>query len=110
MKATFKADERGRNGSCEIFAAAVSGGGKTTISKKLTDRLNEARVLYLDEYETEGPSDFGKWAKDKGDYNEWDISSFMRDVKRVVEEGDSHYLILDYPFSYLNINLYRYAA
>ncbi|WP_245808927.1 zeta toxin family protein [Shouchella patagoniensis] len=43
-----------------IAIAAVSGGGKTPIAKKLTDRLTEAIVLHFDEYKTEGPSDFGK--------------------------------------------------
>jgi uridine kinase len=38
-----------------IAAAAVSGGGKTTIATKLNQSLKNSRALYFDNYDFKGP-------------------------------------------------------
>lgn len=81
-----------------IAVAAVSGGGKTTVTKKLKERLPGAEALFFDAYEFEGaPENITEWVEKGPDYNQWNLGPLMEDIRSVRQAS---FLILDYPFSY----------
>ncbi|MCR2822245.1 hypothetical protein [Lederbergia panacisoli] len=92
-----------------ISVAAVSGGGKTTITKELMKRLDNSKALYFDDYEfRESPADICKWVEDGADYNEWNLEPFTTDVCSILDDPTVNYIILDYPFAYLNNGMSDY--
>jgi uridine kinase len=84
-----------------IAIAAISGGGKTTITKQLKRMLPNSKSLLFDEYDVKGPDDFIKWIESGGDPDEWDLSPLIRDIKELRRQA-LDYIILDYPFAYLH--------
>lgn len=91
-----------------ISIAAVSGGGKTSLTQKLLQVLPNARALYFDEYDFEQkPDDIMKWLHEGADYNEWNLKPMIDDVEQIIHE-QIDYLILDYPMSYLNEQMQDY--
>ncbi|MZQ83054.1 hypothetical protein GQF01_13150 [Paenibacillus sp. 5J-6] len=86
-----------------ISISAVSGGGKTTITNQLHAALNNSEALYFDDYEfTDCPEDICEWVHRGADYNEWHLTPLIEDVKRHLCNKNTSYILLDYPFSYLN--------
>ncbi|MFI8708605.1 uridine kinase [Bacillus sp. NPDC077411] len=85
-----------------ISISAVSGGGKTTVTKELANRLNNAKTFHFDDYNLEGPSDICEWMEKGANYNEWNVSPIMIDIESLLNDAVVDYIILDYPFSYLN--------
>lgn len=85
-----------------ISISAVSGGGKTTVTKKLASRLNNAKALHFDEYDLEGPNDICKWVEEGANYDEWNVKPIIKDIHSLLKDPNINYIILDYPFSYLN--------
>ena len=86
-----------------ISIAALSGGGKTTIVSALKERLAHSAVIFWDDYgdEVDLDRDINEWSANGGDCNEWHTEPFAADIKRVLNES-YEYIILDYPFGYLN--------
>jgi uridine kinase len=86
-----------------ISIAAQSGGGKTTIVTALKERLANSAVIYWDDYgdEVDPKRDINDWAVDGFDCNEWNTQPVATDVERLLNEPFD-YIILDYPFGYLN--------
>ncbi|WP_375140494.1 hypothetical protein [Cohnella herbarum] len=92
-----------------ISISSVSGGGKTTITNLLKEKLVSATALYFDDYDfEESPNDICDWVDRGANYNEWNLSPFTRDVISLLENKDLKYVLLDYPFSYLNISMREY--
>ncbi|WP_459503176.1 nucleoside/nucleotide kinase family protein [Bacillus sp. C1] len=85
-----------------ISISAVSGGGKTTVTKRLANRLNNSKVVHFDEYDLEGPNDICKWVEKGANYDEWNVNPIIKDIKSLLNDSIINYIILDYPFSYLN--------
>lgn len=94
-----------------IAIAAVSGGGKTTVTRRLAEVL-KAEVLHFDDYNLEGaPEDFIHWVSQGSDYNVWNVEPIISDIHKLssAQEGEvPPYIILDYPFSYLNDQMKAY--
>ncbi|MEI5906591.1 hypothetical protein WAK64_05915 [Bacillus spongiae] len=84
-----------------IAIAGVSGGGKTTVAKKLTAKLQKANVLYFDDYQFEGPEDIIDWVDRGANYNEWNLSPLISDIN-TLRDQQLDYIVLDFPFSYKN--------
>jgi uridine kinase len=82
-----------------ISIAALSGGGKTTVAAALKDRLAKSVVIYWDDYGDEVDPDCD--INDVQDYNEWNTKPMAADIKRLLNEPHD-YIILDYPFGYMN--------
>lgn len=82
-----------------IAIAGVSGGGKTTIVKHLNERLHNSKILFFDDYDFDGPSDIIDWVDKGANYDEWDLSPLIRDLKGLQSEP-LEYIIIDYPFAY----------
>ena len=82
-----------------IAIAAVSGGGKTTVTKLLNQKCENSKALYYDDYDINGPDDIVNWIDGGGDPNEWDLTPFIKDLDILLNET-LDYIILDFPFSY----------
>lgn len=55
-----------RNFSIVIAIAAVSGGGKTTITSNLKEKLQNCKTLFFDDYNFDGPNDIIEWIDNGG--------------------------------------------
>lgn len=85
-----------------IAINAISGGGKTTITKELVKCYSNAEALYFDDrdYDLEsGISDIGKWMSEGADANEFHLELFAEDMEKILQLSPD-YLFLDYPFGY----------
>ncbi|OPH55977.1 hypothetical protein BC351_29215 [Paenibacillus ferrarius] len=86
-----------------ISIAAVSGGGKTTITNQLLGKLNNSKALYFDEYDFKDcPDDICDWVSRGADYNEWNLAPLIKDIQVHLNNKSLKYILLDYPFAYLN--------
>lgn len=85
-----------------ISIAAVSGGGKTTITSRLSQVLNNSNTIYFDDYDLEGPDDIIEWIERGADCNEWNLEPLITDVSKLVSSENVEYILLDYPFSRLH--------
>lgn len=93
-----------------ISIAAVSGGGKTAITKQLNDKLIHSKVLCFDDYEFEGPEDICEWVENGADYKEWNLTPLINDLQLLISNHYSplNFIILDYPFSYLHNEMSKF--
>lgn len=82
-----------------IAIAGVSGGGKTTITNYLNDKLQNSKILSFDYYDFEGPADIIDWVDKGANYNEWNLDPLIHDVEALLKEP-LEYILLDYPFAY----------
>ncbi|QWG33689.1 hypothetical protein [Bacillus mycoides] len=86
-----------------ISIAAVSGGGKTTITESLTHELTNSKALYFDSYKFDNcPADICKWIDDGANYDEWLLTPLITDIQHLLQNSNLDYIIVDYPFAYLN--------
>lgn len=92
-----------------ISISAVSGGGKTTITNQMKASLPNSKSLFFDDYQFEdSPEDICEWVKRGADYNEWILTPMIKDVQLHVNEKSARYILLDYPFAYLNEAMSEY--
>ncbi|MUK90216.1 AAA family ATPase [Ornithinibacillus sp. L9] len=82
-----------------IAVGGVSGGGKTTVSNHLHERLSNSKLLHFDDYNFEGPNDIIDWVDRGANYDEWNLDPFIRDINTLLKES-LDYIFLDYPFAY----------
>ncbi|MEK4742615.1 MULTISPECIES: hypothetical protein [unclassified Bacillus (in: firmicutes)] len=86
-----------------ISIAAVSGGGKTTITESLAHELKNSKALYFDRYKFDNsPVDICKWIDDGANYDEWVLTPLINDIQHFIQASNLDYIIVDYPFAYLN--------
>lgn len=88
-----------------IAISAISGGGKTTITTQLGQVLDNAKIIYFDEYDIEGPTDIIDWVERGYNCNEWNLEQIISDLNNYILSGNSEYILLDYPFARLHDNL-----
>ncbi|XEC97315.1 hypothetical protein AB6A23_12615 [Paenibacillus tarimensis] len=74
-----------------IAIAAVSGGGKTTITSRLGQVLSNSKTIFFDDYEFEGPVDIIDWVERGADCNEWNIDLLISDMLNSVSSKKSFY-------------------
>jgi uridine kinase len=82
-----------------IAIAAVSSGGKTTITSHLSERLTNAKALYFDDYDLEQPDDIIDWVERGADSNEFIIHPILADIAKLSNSNEVSYIVLDYPFA-----------
>ncbi|MYL57213.1 hypothetical protein GLW20_06815 [Virgibacillus halodenitrificans] len=82
-----------------IAIAGVSGGGKTAVTTSLVQKLSNSKALYFDDYDFDGPDDIICWVESGSDYNQWDLTPFIRDLE-VLGNQQLNYIVLDFPFAY----------
>lgn len=92
-----------------IAIASVSGGGKTTVTNELKDRLPLSTAIYFDDYDfEEGPEDYFQWVQNGADYNDWDVETLANDIEPLLTKRSLNYVLLDYPFAYKNNRIKQY--
>ena len=92
-----------------IAIAAVSGGGKTTVTNELKNRLSLSTIIYFDDYDfEEGPEDYFQWVQSGADYNAWNIEALANDIEPLLTQNNWNYILLDYPFAYKNDKITPY--
>ena len=92
-----------------ISIAAVTAGGKTTVVNELKKHLPRCASLHFDDYSFEGEvEDFHQWVLDGADYDVWDLSPLKADIEKIMDSNAYDYLLLDYPFAYLNTQIRGY--
>ncbi|MBW3494067.1 hypothetical protein [Bacillus sp. FDAARGOS_1420] len=92
-----------------ISIAAVSGGGKTTITESLAHELKNSKALYFDRYKFDNcPADICKWIDDGANYDEWVLTPLIHDIQHLIRDGNVDYIIVDYPFAYLNSEMRQF--
>lgn len=88
-----------------ISVAAVSGGGKTTVTKRLAEILNRSKALYFDDYEFSGePDDLCEWVAQGADCNVWNLSPLRSELQflSLCHKPPLDFIVMDYPFAYLH--------
>ncbi|WP_394186774.1 nucleoside/nucleotide kinase family protein [Metabacillus halosaccharovorans] len=90
-----------------IAIAAVSGGGKTTITKLLNQKLHNSKPLFFDDYDFNGPDDIVVWVDKGGDPNEWDLTPLIKDLQALLTEP-IEYIVIDFPFSYKHYQVSKF--
>jgi uridine kinase len=88
-----------------IAIAAVSGGGKTTVTSRLSQVLNNSKTFYFDDYDFEGPDDIIDWVERGADCNEWNLEPLISDLRNLMSAEEVEFIIIDYPFARLHKNL-----
>jgi len=84
--------------SCVIAISAISGGGKTTLTKALLPRLPGARALHFDDIPGRLlPMDYCEWSESGADYSLWNLSALEDGLRRLLAEKTA-YILVDYPF------------
>jgi uridine kinase len=96
-----------RNSPFVIAISGVSGGGKTTITTLLKEKLNSSKALYFDDYSFDGPEDIREWVESGSDYNAWDLSPLIMDIETLMTQS-MEYMVLDYPFAYKHAVMSRF--
>lgn len=92
-----------------ITIAAVSGGGKTTITERLTQKLTNSKALYFDSYNFPNcPADICKWIDEGANYDEWVLTPLIKDIQHLIRDSNVDYIIVDYPFAYLNSEMRQF--
>lgn len=94
-----------------IAIAAVSGGGKTTITTQLNQKFPKSKALYFDEYDFEGPEDILGWVERGADCHEWNLSPMLNDLISMLTVSPKQqldFIFLDYPFAYMHKYLKEY--
>lgn len=93
-----------------IAIAAVSGGGKTTITTQLNKKLHKSKALFFDDYEFDGPNGICDWVERGADYNEWNLTPLINDLCSLLSNSvlSLDYILLDYPFAYKHSEMSKY--
>lgn len=92
-----------------IAISSISGGGKTTIVEKLNEELPNSEALYFDEYDLEGPKSLIDWMNRGANYNEWNLTPFVKDLEKLSTES-LDYIVLDFPFSYQHAQTHSFIS
>ena len=85
---------------------AISGGGKTTITRELQKSLQEnipkVKALYFDDrnYDSDsGIEDTVEWIEAGADVNLFNLKRLADDIENLTKE-DTEIIVMDYPFGY----------
>lgn len=92
-----------------VAIAAVTAGGKTTVTNELKKILPNAKSLHFDDYDFEGAvEDYYSWAVNGADYNVWKLEPLKKDILKILDNKECDYLLLDYPFAYCHKEISEY--
>lgn len=96
-----------------VAIAAVSGGGKTTITRRLQQTLPNVEALYFDDYDYDAASgidDVCAWVEDGADYELWDLQPLVQQLDNLLSGIDRplDYIFLDYPFAYQQLQMRQF--
>lgn len=93
-----------------IAINAISGGGKTAITKELQKHFPYSKALFFDDrnYDVDsGIDDICKWIEDGADVNAFNLTLLADDIENLIKEKCT-FIILDYPFGYKHNVISKY--
>lgn len=93
-----------------ITINAISGGGKTTVTKELQKQLPNSKALYFDDrdYDSDsGVDDICKWIEDGADVNVFNLDLLAEDIEMLIKETPD-FIVMDYPFGYRHNLIAKY--
>lgn len=93
-----------------IAINAISGGGKTIITKELQKQLPNSRALYFDDrdYDSDsGVDDICKWIEDGADVNVFNLDLLAEDIEMLIKEAPE-FIVMNYPFGYRHNLIAKY--
>lgn len=93
-----------------VAVNALSGGGKTTVTQRLKENLDNVETLYFDDRNYDIDSDIVdicKWMNDGADANRFNLDLLEEDIKQLLQKG-LDFIILDYPFGYRHNKIAKY--
>ena len=85
-----------------IVINAISGGGKTTITKELQKKLPNSKAIYFDDRDYDSDSgivDICKWVEEGADVNLFDLNLLAEDIEMLIKDTPD-FIVMDYPFGY----------
>lgn len=82
-----------------IAIGSVSGGGKTTFTNHLMQRLGNSQALFFDDFELEGPEDVLKWVDEGANAEEWDLTPLTKELVELLAQP-LDFVLVDFPFAY----------
>ena len=90
-----------------IGVSAVGGGGKTEVTRRLTEVLGDAVALHFDDYDDTNvhPGDLERWFADGADYDAWQTPVFSRHLQ-ALKAGQS----ISYPVEGETVGPSRYVV
>lgn len=93
-----------------VAIAAVSGGGKTYITSKLQENIENSEVLCFDDYDSDGPKSISEWVENGCDYNEWHLNLLMEAIDSIIsnKKRQTDLILLDYPFARKHDEMSKY--
>jgi uridine kinase len=82
-----------------IGISSPSGGGKTSVTKALKEKLFDSTAIYFDEFDdtTTHPEDLIAWVSRGGDYNEWKTPGIVSALESIIAKNESKYILYDAP-------------
>lgn len=82
-----------------IGISSPSGGGKTTVTNALKEKLVGSTAICFDEFEdtTTHPGDLIEWVSRGGGYNEWKTPGIVSALEALIEKNESPYILYDAP-------------
>lgn len=86
-----------------IGISSVSGGGKTTVAKKLSELLQDTVTLCFDDYDDTNihPVNLETWLVEGGDYNAWQTPVLTKDLQALTTGNHTLHPPLMAPRSHL---------
>ena len=95
-----------------ISISGVTSGGKTSTVNELLNRLPNSEALFFDDRDyaaISGITDLGEWERNGWDMSQWNIQDLVDDIEQLLHENPD-YIILDYPFGYMQNDLSSYIS
>ena len=95
-----------------ISISGVTSGGKTTTVNELLNKLPNSKALFFDDRDyaaISGITDLGEWERNGWDMSQWNLQDLIDDIELLLEEN-LDYIILDYPFGYMQNEISGYVS
>lgn len=90
-----------------VAFSGVTAGGKTSLVEALQVKIPNSFTLHFDDYDIPNDPDYFEWMETGEDYyNLYDLKNLEQAIKKYKNTYDI--LLLDYPFSYLNNQIFPY--
>ncbi len=85
-----------------IGISSVSGGGKTTVTRALKEKLPNSFAIFFDDFDacddpTVHPKDLYQWALDGGDQNAWQTPGIIAKMDSLKKNQEYDFVVFDAP-------------
>ncbi|MEM1223727.1 MAG: hypothetical protein AAGH40_13310 [Verrucomicrobiota bacterium] len=83
-----------------ISINAISGGGKTTLTKLVAKSLKSSKVFHFDDFDSTNiyPDDFYDWSIRGANIEEFDCPGMQEAIIESISDNVVDYIVIDFPF------------